>query len=67
MPSFNTKNFNAAKTAKIRAALGRKLGHPGVDATDIEINDYLTDQCRAVVQTYDELDYAAAKPAPDPL
>jgi hypothetical protein len=67
MSAFTTKNLSVANTAKVRAAFGRRLGHPGVDATDAEMTQQLNQFMIEVVQSYDDLDYAAAKPAPTTL
>ena len=66
MATFSTKDFNAAKSDKVRAAMGRKLGLEG-PATNNQVGDALTQFCREIVQAYDSLDYAAAAPAPDTL
>ena len=66
MATFSTKDFNAAKSDKVRAAVGRSLGLPGA-ANNNEVGDWLTQKCREIVQAYDSVDYKAAEPAPDTL
>jgi len=66
MAVFSTKDFSAAKSDKVRAAMGRKLGLAGA-ASNAQVGDALTQFCREVVQAYDDVDYFAAKPAPDAL
>ena len=66
MATFSTKDFNAAKSDKVRAAVGRSLGLPAA-ASNAQVGDWLTQRCREIVQAYDDVDYAAAKPAPDTL
>lgn len=66
MAIFSSKDFSAAKSDKVRAAFGRKLGLPGA-ANNSQVDDAMTQFCREVVQAYDHVDYIAAEPAPDTL
>ena len=66
MATFSTKDFAANKSDKVRKAFGRKLGL-GRSATNNEVNDALTQFCRETVEVDDAADWAATKPAPDPL
>lgn len=67
MAAFSTKDFSAGKTAKVRNAVARKLGHPETPATNQEVDDVLTQFLRELVQVDDLAVWQATKPAADPL
>lgn len=64
MAIYTTKDYGAAKVSKLQKGVGRKLGLVG-NATNNQIEGWIEKQLREVAQEQDDIDYPAAKPAPD--
>lgn len=67
MAVFQTKDFTANKSDKVRLAVGRRLGHPGVPATNAEVDAEMTQHCRDLVELDEAANWVATKPAVDQL
>lgn len=67
MAIFKTKDYGAGKSDKARLAVGRKLGTPGVQATNNQVDEQLEQYLRELVEIDEAATYAASKPAPDPM
>lgn len=66
MTIFKSKDFAAGKSDKVRKAVGRKLGL-GAPASNNQVDEEVTQHLRELVEVDDTADWAATKPAPDPL